>query len=88
MTEAINTEGVALTGEFEVRVMRESAVAEHHENAWRGGALWAFNEMLKFTNSVRSTAGPYDDLRAIETLESWVADRIREVHSAATNGTD
>jgi hypothetical protein len=86
--EVLPTDGLVTIGEYDVRLQRGRESSAEHENAWRGGAKWALEEVARFTESVRAVAGPYDDMRAIETLETWIADRIREIHSPATNGTE
>lgn len=88
MADIINTDGVLLTGEYEVRVQRDAMVEDDHQNAWRAGAKWALEEVALFTASQRAVAGPYDDMRAVEDLDVWIADRIREIHSGATNGNN
>lgn len=86
-SEILPTEGLVVIGEFDVRLQKGREAAAEHQNAWNGGARWAFDEVTAFISSVRSVAGPYDDLRAIDTLDAWIADRIREIHSPATNRT-
>lgn len=86
--EVLPTDGLVVIGEFDVRLQRGREAEAQHQNAWNGGARWALDEVTKFVESVRAVAGPYDDMRALNTLDEWIADRIREIHSPATNGTE
>lgn len=83
----INTIGLATTGEFETRAMRETRTAEDYTNAWIAGAAAALAQVNLFAANRIAMAGPYDDVRALKELEQWVADKIREVHSTATDGS-
>lgn len=87
LDQQINTIGLESTGEFESRAMRETRVAEDYENARIAGAAQAFTEVGLFAKSRIAAAGPYDDTRALQDLEIWLADKIREVHSKATDGS-
>lgn len=82
----INTIGLESTGEFETRAMRETRTAEDYHNAWIAGATAALNQVSMFARERINMAGPYDDVRALHEMEAWVADKIREVHSKATDG--
>jgi len=82
----INTIGLESTGEFESRAMRETRTAEDYTNAWIAGAAQALTHVSLFAAERIAAAGPYDDVRALQELEQWVADKIREVHSKATDG--
>ena len=86
--DSFDSTGVLLTGEIESRVMREARVEEDYTNAWIAGAAAALTQVSQFADSHIAAAGPYDDTRALVTLKAWVADKIREVHSTATNGND
>lgn len=85
--ESINTIGLEATGEFESRAMRETRTAEDYTNAWVAGAAAALGQVSQFAQNRIAMAGPYDDVRALRDLELWVADKIREVHSTATDGS-
>jgi hypothetical protein len=84
--DQINTIGLESTGEFETRAMRETRTAEDYSNAWIAGAATALDQVGMFAAERIAAAGPYDDIRALHELEAWVADKIREVHSKATDG--
>jgi hypothetical protein len=84
----INTEGIATTGEYETRVMREARVAEDYHNAKVSGAVWALSAMAEFAGAQLQVAGPYDDTRSIKQMLAWANDRIREVQSPATEDPD
>ena len=86
--DSFDSTGVLLTGEIESRVMREARVEEDYTNAWIAGATAALTQVGQFAQARIEAAGPYDDIRALVELRSWVADKIREVHSTATNGND
>jgi hypothetical protein len=87
-TEGFDSTGLVVAGELESRVLREARVEEDYRNAWVAGAHAALTQVSLFARSRIDAAGPYDDMRAMEELEAWVADKIREVHEPATNGTD
>lgn len=82
----INTEGLDTVGEVTSRTMREALVEEDYRNAWIAGAHAALNEVAKFAEQRIAIAGEFDDVRALQDLKVWVGDKIREVHSTATNG--
>jgi hypothetical protein len=90
LANQINTIGVeygAETGEIASRVMREAVVAEDYHNAHVAGAMFALTEVARFTRGKIEAAGPYDDVRALVDLQSWLADMIRKVHEPmATDG--
>lgn len=88
MTESMNTDGIQLVGDVSSRTVREALVEQDYTNAWKAGAHWALDEVAKISRSMRSVADPYDDMRALVVLETWITDKIREVHSKATNGND
>lgn len=85
--DQINTIGLVSTGEFESRAMRETRTAEDYTNAWIAGATEALGQVNLFAANRIAMAQPYDDVRALEELQLWVADKIREVHSTATDGS-
>lgn len=85
--EQINTIGLVSTGEFETRAMRETRTEHDYTNAWIAGAQAALTQVNLFAANRIALAGPYDDMRALEELQLWVADKIREVHSTATDGS-
>jgi hypothetical protein len=87
LNHQINTIGLESTGEFESRAMRETRTAEDYTNAWVAGAANALTKVAIFAEERILAAGPYDDVRALQELEQWVADKIREVHSKATDGS-
>lgn len=83
LANQINTLGVAEgveSGEISSRVQREARTAEDYHNAHVAGAAWALGEVARFARSKIEIAGPYDDVRAIEELQTWLADMIRKVH--------
>ena len=82
--EHLNTQGLIGIGEADTRVLRTAKVDEDYRNAVVAGAVWALRSVAEFANAQLQIAGPYDDTRAIETMISWTADRIREVQSPAT----
>lgn len=86
--ESFDATGLVLAGEVESRVMREARVEEDYNNAWIAGATAALEQVSMFAKSRIAAAGPYDDMRALQELELWVADKIREVHEPDTNGND
>lgn len=87
-TEGFDATGLVLAGEVETRLMREARVEEDYYNAKVAGAHEAYTAAMLFAQSRIDAAGPYDDVRALQEFLTWAADRIREVHSIATNGTD
>lgn len=82
----INTIGIVASGEFESRAMRDTRTEEDYTNAWIAGAAAALTQVSLFAQDRVAMAGPYDDTRALVELQTWVADKIREVHSKATDG--
>jgi hypothetical protein len=87
-TEGFDSTGLVLAGEVETRVMREARTEEDYTNSWIAGAHAALTQVSMFAKGRIAAAGPYDDTRALVELEAWVADKIREVHSKPTDGTD
>lgn len=79
--------GIIQVGELETRQQREARVAENYEEAVRSGARGAYEETALWVEQRIAASGPYDDLRALQDLQVRIADKIREVHAIATNGT-
>lgn len=86
----INTIGIE-NGDGEIadissRTQREAQVEQDYTNAYRAGAVRALEAVGRFAASKLEMAGPYDDVRAIEELQTWLADMIRSAHTLATDG--
>jgi hypothetical protein len=86
LNHQMNTIGIELVGEVSSRAMREVLVQEDYHNAWVSGAASAYAEVGKFIDSKLSVVGPYDDVRALVDLRTWLGDMIRAVHETATDG--
>lgn len=83
----VETEGLVQVGEVITRVMREAATQPDFDNAMAGAASRAYQQVLAHSMELRAIAGPYDDVRALVALESWLRDRISEVHATEPNGS-
>jgi hypothetical protein len=83
----VETEGVTQVGEIITRVMREAITEPDFANARAAAAGRAYHRVLAHSIELRALAGPYDDVRALESLESWLKDRIAEVHATESNGS-
>jgi hypothetical protein len=81
MTEPLNTAGLTQVGEVESRTMRESRVEEDYRNAFVAGGVTSLEATASFTRSLIGSLGRYDDPRQLNTLLTWIADRIREIQS-------
>lgn len=86
MTERINTEGVVEAGELTTRAWREVITEPDFANARVAGADAAYREALKWVQERIDTAEIYADTRALQEMVTWLGDKIRAVHSTATNG--
>lgn len=84
--ETLPTDGVVGVGEVTTRVMREAITEPDFANARIAGAVDAYQKVILHAGELIRYARPYDDTRALTDLISWSNDRIREVHSGATNG--
>jgi hypothetical protein len=80
MAEGVETDGVVGVGEVITRVYREALVEDDYTQAQITGATRAYETVALFARERIAAAGPYDDMRAMEDLVLWVADRIREAH--------
>lgn len=75
----INTEGIERVGELVIRNYRAlddagPGVAE----AIKASRVKTLGEVSLWTRQQIQAAGPYDDVRALQSLQTWIADRIRE----------
>lgn len=83
-----NTDGITHIGEVTSRTLREAIVEDDYTQSRIAGAVQMLTEVGEFVQGRIDAAGPYDDVRALRDLKVWLGDRIREVQSNATNGTD
>ncbi len=83
-----DAEGLVLVGEVTTRTMREAISEPDYRNASIAGATAVLEEVILFAQARIDAAGPYDDVRLLEELKVYLADKIRSVHSTATNGKD
>jgi hypothetical protein len=75
----INTDGVQRVGELVIRNYRAlddagPGVAE----AIKASRVHTLEEVSLWVAQQVAAAGPYDDVRALRSLSTWIADRIRE----------
>jgi hypothetical protein len=82
----VETEGLVQVGEVMTRVMREAITEPDFANARAAAESLAYHRVLAHSIELRALAGPYDDTRALASLESWLKDRIAEVHATEPNG--
>lgn len=80
MEQGVDVDGVVKVGEVITRVYREALVADDYAQAGIAGATRAYESVAIFARERIAAAGPFDDMRAMEDLLIWIADRIREVH--------
>jgi hypothetical protein len=78
--EGVQSEGVTLVGEVISRTMREAQVDPDFQNVKITGQHEAYVATLSQVESQIAMAGPYDDMRGLQDLTVWLADRIREIH--------
>lgn len=88
ITNPFDTNGIQKVGEVTSRTVREAICEPDYQNAYVAGATRAFEQVLQFAGMRIQLAGEFDDTRALRDLEVWLGDRIRDVHSIATDGTD
>lgn len=81
MAEGVDVTGIVAVGEVITRVYREAQVADDFQHAKTAASVSAYQSVLAFAEERIAAAGPYDDLRALQELISWTADRIRETQS-------
>lgn len=79
----INTEGVQQVGELNTRLFREAMVEIDFDNAQRAARVQILSELELWAEEQLRSAHPYDDTRSLTNLQTWLADKIRAVHSAA-----
>jgi len=79
----VETEGIVTLGEVITRVTREVQVSDDYHNAEVSGAAAAYGKMAFHIQEIINKSGPYDDVRALDEMKAWIADRIREIHSGA-----
>lgn len=75
----INTDGIERVGELVIRNYRAlddagpevaEAIKASRARTLAEVSMWAWQQI--------EAAGPYDDVRALHALSTWIADRIRE----------
>lgn len=86
--ETLNTDGLQRVGEVSSWAFRDVLVEPDHAQARVAAAAEAYRECEAYILARLAQAGPYDDVRALDDMRAWLGDKIREVHSNATNGTD
>lgn len=86
--ELVNNEGLAEVGEITTRVMREAIQEPDFTHARQAGATDAYTICLAWVAERLRMAGEYDDTRELQNMVTWLGDKIREVNSPKTNGSD
>lgn len=80
----INTDGIERVGDLVIRGYRGLDQATTHEEAWKASRVRTLEETDLWVCQQIQIAGPYDDVRALQTLRTWITDRIRETLAQET----
>lgn len=80
----INTEGLERVGELVIRGYRGLDVATDYAEAVKGSRFRTLEEVDLWVSQQIEVAGPYDDVRALRSLRTWIADKIRETLAQET----
>jgi hypothetical protein len=86
--DRINTEGIERIGELNIRNYRRADVQPGAEVAFAAGRVRELEETALWVTQQLAAAGPYEDTRALSTLQTWIADRIRATQSKETESAE
>ncbi len=86
MESEINTEGITQVGEITTRVQKEFLGEPDHHNARVAAAVGMLQELQLFAAGLVERAGPYDDMRAVETILAWARDKVQQVQTPSYDG--
>lgn len=78
--------GITEVGEVTTRVMREVQQEPDFVHARNAGATAALTEATLWVHARIAEAGPYDDMRAMHNMLTWIEDKIREVNTPKQTG--
>lgn len=83
---ALAVEGLVEVGEITTRVQREAISEPDFREAMKASEVKAYAACAVFATEIVATAGPYDDVRALRTMLTWLSDRVRETQTPSYDG--
>lgn len=83
---SLANQGLMGVGEVTTRVMKEALQEPDFQEAMKSSEVKAFRKCEAFAQEQIANAGPYDDVRALRVMLTWLSDRVREVQTPGYDG--